>query len=294
MDHTATHASPTQLEMDLTPRPDADISKRLIDFLRSEPSAHDVAREIVLQFLAPFDARASVISVIEPDATLWMVGAFGVSHDILDPGFCSIWDEFPSAAAIRTREPILMASAEQCMKEFPGIKTRSTVIYPVVAMPLLTSTSTVGALSVHFGTEGPSVFAAARAMQAIADVYVLSLASRCIDRSSVRSADPHAGSDVQPQPVHSPFVRSAPRADLTKRQHVILRLLREGLTYDQIAARIGYSHSTVREELMYVYRLLDVHSRHEAVVEAIRRKILPSREQEVTKSVSDGVLVTSN
>lgn len=63
-------------------------------------------------------------------------------------------------------------------------------------------------------------------------------------------------------------------SDFTERQKTVLQLLAQGMTYDQIAMRIGYSHSTVRMELMAMYRAFDVSSRREAIVEAIRAGVI--------------------
>lgn len=294
MAHTPTPVSSTQLALDLTPQPDAEISRRVIDFLRSEPSAHDVAREIVLQFLAPFGARASVISVVEPDATLRIVGIFGVPENAAQPGYCSIWDEYPSASAVRLREPVVTVSAEHCAQQFPGVRERGLPDYSVVAVPLLTSVSTVGAVSAYFSSQGSTLATASHAMQAIADVYVLFLASRCIDRPSTKASESVAQGDVSAHNSRPPSAGSISKADLTERQLMVLRLMSEGLTYDQIATRIGYSHSTVREELMHVYRLLGVHSRRQAAIEAIRRGILPSSGKGSTDASLKDDLVSSS
>lgn len=294
MNHSFTRPSPIQLKLDFTLGPDADISTRLIDFLRSEPSPADVARELVLQFLAPFDARAAIISLIETDATLRIVGAFGVSECTVQPGYCSVWDDFPSAAAVRRREPVLGLSAEQCAHQFPVLRELGLPDFAAVAVPLLTSLSTVGAMSVYFGTEGPPVLAASQTLQAIADVYVLFLASRPTAHSAT---DMCVAADGRPPTSRIEASRAATpvaKRDLTRRQHAVLRLLSEELTYDQIAGRIGYSHSTVREELMHVYRLLGVNSRRDAVREAIRRGILPSVEEGSTEMSLDVYPVRSN
>lgn len=266
--------SQAQLAFDFTPRPDADVSRRVIDFLRSEPSPDDVAREAVLQFLAPFDARASVISAVEHDATLRVIGTFGVPERAVQPGYCSVWDDFPSAAAVRLRRPVVATCADQCALEFPAVRQIGLPDFSVVAIPLMTSASTVGAMSVYFVSEGSTVQAAEHTIQAIADVYVLYLASVSINRPHACAQDVAHCCESTAFAITSHTVRTVTKRDLTSRQYEVLALLSEEMTYDQIASRIGYSHSTVREELMQIYRMLGVHSRREAVREAIQRGIL--------------------
>jgi LuxR family maltose regulon positive regulatory protein len=55
---------------------------------------------------------------------------------------------------------------------------------------------------------------------------------------------------------------------LTSRQVKILSLMSRGMTNAQIAARIGFSASTVRMESLVIYRVLGVHDRQDAVASA--------------------------
>ena len=52
---------------------------------------------------------------------------------------------------------------------------------------------------------------------------------------------------------------------LTLRQNEVLRLLAMDLTYSQIAPRLGFSESTVKQEAMKIFRKLGVANRIEAV-----------------------------
>ena len=52
---------------------------------------------------------------------------------------------------------------------------------------------------------------------------------------------------------------------LTPRQKEVLRLLAMDLTYSQIAPRLGFSESTVKQEAMKIFRKLGVANRIEAV-----------------------------
>ena len=68
-------------------------------------------------------------------------------------------------------------------------------------------------------------------------------------------------------------LRRAP-VHLTDRQRAVLERLATGATYGEIAADIGYSHSTVRKDVLAIYRLLQVHDRDGALAEARRRGLL--------------------
>lgn len=63
---------------------------------------------------------------------------------------------------------------------------------------------------------------------------------------------------------------------LSDRQLEVLRMLAEGLDATEIAARLGISVITVRNHLQGCNRKLGVHSKTQAVAEAIRRGIVPA------------------
>lgn len=70
--------------------------------------------------------------------------------------------------------------------------------------------------------------------------------------------------------------RSSP-AGLTQQQTNVLRLLNEGLTYEQIARRMHLSVKTVDHHLAAVRTKLGVHTRDEAIAEGRRLGIMESR-----------------
>lgn len=66
----------------------------------------------------------------------------------------------------------------------------------------------------------------------------------------------------------------APGSSLTPMQDKIVRLVREGLSTDAIAERMGRSRNTVLNHLKLVYKKLSVNSREALVAEALRRGIV--------------------
>jgi PAS domain S-box-containing protein len=73
--------------------------------------------------------------------------------------------------------------------------------------------------------------------------------------------------DVRPPP-------PLPRRGLTPRQLEVLHLLAHALSTAQIADELGIEQNTVRNHIRGILRMLGVHSRLEAVVEAGRRGLL--------------------
>ena len=265
----ATPGSAGQLALDLSPRPPADTTARFIGYLRSEPSPTEVAQEFVLGFLGDFEARAAVISTIEPDATLRVVGHFGLSNaDVEAIGAPSLWDRLPGAAAIRQRAPLVLPTSDAVIAAFPAMRESWPVGHALVDAPLLTVSSVVGSVFVQFEAEGTTVASAAQVLEALTDVYVLYLMAHAHVESQQAEA-PGIGSTRASTPTESTTTDVSVRS-FSRRQRLILEYLSDGLTYDQIAARIGYSHSTVRMELMRMYRVLGVSSRRDAIAVARR------------------------
>jgi DNA-binding NarL/FixJ family response regulator len=74
---------------------------------------------------------------------------------------------------------------------------------------------------------------------------------------------------------HARFVDAQPEAArLTPRETDVLRLIGRGLRVAEAARALGLSESTVSGYLKIVYRKLDIGSRAEAAVEAVRRGLV--------------------
>lgn len=70
------------------------------------------------------------------------------------------------------------------------------------------------------------------------------------------------------------FGVSAP-SPLSKRETEVLELLVKGASYPEIGRALGIALGTVQEHIKNVYRKLEVASKAEAAVEAVRRNLLP-------------------
>jgi DNA-binding NarL/FixJ family response regulator len=71
-----------------------------------------------------------------------------------------------------------------------------------------------------------------------------------------------------------PAIISNDKFDLTKRETEILKCLTEGMSYKMIADECTISMDTVNMHVKNIYKKLQVHSKSEAVVKAIRGKMV--------------------
>ncbi|MBX7150896.1 response regulator transcription factor [bacterium] len=89
--------------------------------------------------------------------------------------------------------------------------------------------------------------------------------------------DIHQGGAPMSAPIARMVVASfkiEPGVVLTEREKEVLSKLCEGLSYKLIADRINVSRDTVHAHIKNIYRKLHVHSKSEAVITALRRKLI--------------------
>ena len=72
----------------------------------------------------------------------------------------------------------------------------------------------------------------------------------------------------------SPDASSTAAPTLTERETMVLQHVAKGFTLPEIAQQLGLSRHTVADYVKQVYRKLDVSSRAEATLEAVRRGLV--------------------
>lgn len=142
--------------------------------------------------------------------------------------------------------------------------------------------------------DGPAVVAAIRGRWTDARIVVLTSfdADDDIERALKAGAKAYLLKDVEPaelvacvRAVHqgrawvSPTVAAKlaermTRVDLTPREMTVLRLLAEGLSNKEIAARLGIAEGTAKLHVSRAYEKLGVANRTEAMAVALRRGLL--------------------
>lgn len=257
-------------------------------FFRNQPSLDEVAEHVTLNLLGEHSAIATVISSIDSDGTLRLAGSFGLTRDQrlnmaripLSQHGCLM------CAALRKGDPIIVSEGDDEAQEHQSMLRMGKSGSVQVAIPLDLPHRRVGAMKVVFERDGQTdeYF---RLLRMFADGVSLYLAlstpaHQGSDRgdghgelSPNRSAgrrDPGTGFTMADWEAMDPVAPTVP--SLTERQMQVLRLMAENMTNSQIATRIGYSDSTVRQETMAIYRYLSVADRHEAVRVALSRGIL--------------------
>ena len=242
----------------------------LVRFLMVRPTIEQIAQHLVLRLLAPLHPRGILISLCTPDGALHLAGSFGFGPGAVTPfEHLSLWEASPLSEAVRTGEPLVIPSAEEMQRRYPWLVSEDMPASPLVAWPLTLPDERVGVVEVAFGDvlDEERVSRELGGIAAILALY-LSLAGTGQD-AGARPGEPSATVTALPDR------DGAPRpSQLSERQLQILRLMAAGLTNTQIALRVGYSESTVRQETMAIYRYFAVGGRRDAVRVATIRGML--------------------
>jgi DNA-binding NarL/FixJ family response regulator len=93
-------------------------------------------------------------------------------------------------------------------------------------------------------------------------------------RSGAAAGDESTGTATQTLPAEQVSAPEAEAARLTPRESDILTGIAKGFSYNEIADSLGLSQKTVPNYIKSIYRKLQVHSRSEAVFEAIQQRLI--------------------
>lgn len=263
-----------------------------VRFLMTRPTCDQISQQIVLTVLARHKPRSCVVTLFGADGSLHGVGMFGLTPlEAERYASLSLWDVDPMADAVRTGDPVLVADELEASETYPRTIPAEGDFEPVGVWPLSLPNQRVGALQVTFAEppDADELRADAMGVSAVLALYLSLLVS--IAASPDRAVEMLNASDqanafptneltvLQSATTVGQTRRPAPSV-LTDRQSQILQLMAKGLTNSQIAKRVGFSESTVRQETMVIYRYFGVGGRREAVRLASLRGMLDDGDSE--------------
>ena len=219
-----------------------------------------LSQYLVLKTLVPLGAQQIFISQLHPDGMVRPIDAFGYSEEQIQG-----WREFPLSEklpvtdAIRNDQLVWLADKEDWERDYPELTK-----YPMdltsqtfIAISIDIHGAPAGALGVmsqHQIQPTPELISFISAISGMVALYL----SRINHGRFAQVVRENAGANGE---------------FLSPRQMRILDLMAQSLTNPQIAKELGFSESTVRQETMRIYQILQVSGRKEAIKEAQRRNI---------------------
>lgn len=238
----------------------------LITYLAGQPSMDKLAQFLALDAFADFEPRGALISAFDGNGQVHAVGAFGLEPDVVRGlQHLSVWDHSPAVDAIRFGQPLILTDGEAVKEKYPWLAEHQALLQPTVAWPLGLGVERLGAVQMQF-LPAPN-------LDGLTDRFRECMPLVALYMGLSHATPSHNGS---PDGKHDAKHDGMPEGPLTDRQLSILQMLAKGMTNPQIAARIGFSDSTVRQETMHIYRYLGASGRREASrIAAMRGLLMP-------------------
>jgi len=246
----------------LVPR-GSGVTSEFMAFLTQRPDLNEICNHIILTWPGFDVIQQAAIGLIRPDGTIEFSGCFGFEAQV-SPAFerTTVWDATPAAAAVRGQRLLLLADRVEIQDKFPNYAKKIPNLNWVLAAPLM-SHSTPNGVCVVSSTE--PMTHPQQSSEILNDYSLaLSLYVQLPPSDDSQSVQPlsRIPTELPPRPTLVPH-------QLTERQLTVLRFLCQGFTNRQIARRMGFSESTVRQETMNIYAYFGVRGRAEAVEAAL-------------------------
>ncbi len=236
------------------------ISDLSLYIARTDVSPAMLSQYLVLKTLTPLGANQLFLAQLHPDGMVRSIDAFGYSEAQMDG-----WREFPLSEklpvtdAIKNDQLVWLADKDDWEKDYPELAK-----YPgelssntFIAISIDIYGAPAGALGIMSSDQvqpNPELISFVSAIGGMVGLYL----SRVSEGRFAPVTRGNAGANGE---------------FLTPRQMRILDLMAQSFTNPQIAKELGFSESTVRQETMRIYQILQVSGRKEAINEAQRRNI---------------------
>ena len=239
----------------------------LLDWLNSEPGLDDICRGIVLGYLHQFQPSKSRIVQFSNDDSLTVLSEYGFLSSV--------------GHASKTLTPAQWRQSTNdfskllgCQDKFYWNRNATAVVIPFRPRGVVS-----GALSIGFDlpqrkTDEIGLIASQIGMAV--GLYVNLTSSKRVQvdiPAPLQTAQQNEYENIRESFTFNRADASSENK-LTGRQLQILEGLIEGKTNFEIAGDLGYSVSTVRQETIKIYSMLNVTGRRAAAQEALRQKIV--------------------
>ena len=221
----------------------ADLAKTVLE----EPKPEQFLAHIVNRTLAPIEARAAVLGIIEREGFLDLQGQYGYEDKIVEPFMrIPLWTPMPITDAARTGEANIYQNPKELVARFPNLEG-SVKDGVTVSAPVLFRYTVIGVLGFTSIKSPSEEFANSEATQgilALCGLYIRNLQAKKAENNKDYATN---------------------MKSLTIRQKQIISLFKEDLTTDEMAERLKYSSSTIKQDIIKIYAIFGVNNRHSVV-----------------------------
>jgi len=223
----------------------ADLAKTVLD----DPKPDQFLSHIVNKTLASIDARGAILGVIEREGFLDLQGTYGCANDLVDPYMrIPLWTPMPITDAARSGEISIFKSPKEMIAMYPHLsQINETEAGVTISAPIKHRNTVIGAIG-FISMKSPSDefpnTDTTQGVLALCGLYIRNLLAN----------------KVVTQKDYSTSMQT-----LSPRQKQIIKLFKEDLTTDQMAERLKYSSSTIKQDIIKIYSVFGVNSRNVVV-----------------------------
>ena len=224
----------------------SDLSKTVLE----DPKPDQFLAHLTNVTLAGLDARGAILGVIEREGFLDLQGTYGYAKNMVEPYMrIPLWTPMPITDAARTGEVSIFRNPKEMITKYPHLASFSDVEAGVtVSAPIKYRNTVLGAIgftSLKVPEKGFDTSDGTQGLLALCGLYIRNL----LASKSEGERD-----------------YSASMQSLTPRQKQIIKLFRDDLTTDQMADKLKFSSSTIKQDIIKIYSIFGVNTRS-AVVE---------------------------
>ena len=232
---------------------------KFITFLATNGlTLEEILSHMVLVVLSPLNAEAIVMFQITDGNQVERVGAWGIPLEMFRPNgnLFNLSDKYPSTDTLRYRRTTWINTLPEWGDDYPRFKEfpYTTGAKSFICFPIEKASTPVAALGVFSRNDILPNAEIESFLKAVGSVFSMHM---------FRQNTNKPGPTKIPVNHLTPRIESTHR-DLTERQQVILRLISENRTNLEIGEFLGYSESTIRQEIVSIFAKLNCTGRKEA------------------------------
>jgi DNA-binding CsgD family transcriptional regulator len=223
----------------------SDLAKTVLD----DPKPDQFLSHIVNKTLASIDARGAILGIIEREGFLDLKGSYGYASAMVEPYMrIPLWTPMPITDAARTGEITVFNSTKEMIEVYPHLSQFSeTEAGVTVSAPIKHRNTVIGAIgftSIKAPQKEFTNSETTHGVLALCGLYMRNLLANKAETNKDYSSS---------------------LKTLSPRQKQIINLFKEDLTTDQMAERLKYSSSTIKQDIIKIYSVFGVNSRSAVV-----------------------------
>jgi len=223
-----------------------DVTKVILE--EAEPNL--LASTLALKTLAHLDCRGVIIGVVRHEGFLDLIGTYGYPNDATEPFMrMPLWTPLPITDAARQGKASDFFTPHDLVTKYPQFALSVPQGDAVtVSIPISFHSSVIGAVgftSLHPPTDDFLTSPTTETIHSLLGIYLRNFLTKT---KRIKDEDLELEDLV-----------------LTPRQKQIIRFFSENLTTEQIATRLNFSTSTIKQDIIKIYELLGVNTRDQVL-----------------------------